>query len=126
MGYVDLALKYFFPLVKVLRRVNGDKPFMASLYGDVDIAKEEIARNLNHEEKKVIPIWKLIDTRWNDKLKGPLHRAGYYLNPYFYYEKKEATEKAGIFMNGFVKCMHMFYPNDAEKVEKICEQMAMY
>ena len=61
-----------------------------------------------------------------EKLKRPLHRAGYYLNPYFYYEKKEATEKAGIFMNGFVECMHMFYPNDAEKVEKIGEQMAMY
>jgi len=58
-------------LVKVLRRVDGDKPSMGFLYGDLDNAKEKIARNLNHEEKKVIPIWKLIDTRWNDKLKGP-------------------------------------------------------
>jgi len=110
--------------VKVLRRVNGDKPSMDFLYGDLDNAKKEIARNLNYEEKKVIPIRKLIDTRWNDKLKGHLHRTGYYLNSYFYYEKKEATEKD--LMNGFVECMHMFYPNDPEKVEKISEQMAMY
>ena len=52
-------------------------------------------------------------------------RAGYYLNLYFYYEKKEATEKGDIFMNGFVECMHVFYPNDSEKV-KIGKQMAMY
>jgi len=29
-------------------------------------------------------------------------------------------------MNRFVEFMHMFYPNDPEKVEKIGEQMAMY
>ena len=33
---------------------------------------------------------------------------------------------ASIFMNGFVDWVHMFYPNDPEKVEKVGEQMAMY
>ena len=49
-------------------------------YDDLERAKEDIKKNLDSKEKKYIPIWNIIDKRWEDKLKGPLHRAGHYLN----------------------------------------------
>lgn len=113
--------------MKVLRRVDGDKmPSMGWAYGDLESAKEEIKLAVNSEEKKYLPIWKIIDKRWDDKLKRPLHRAGYFLNPYFYYPKKEVIEKAGIFMDGFVDVMHKFYANDEQIIEKIHQQLPMY
>lgn len=113
--------------MKVLRRVDGDKmPSMGWVYGDLENTKEEIKLAVKGEEKKYLPIWKIIDKRWDDKLKGPLHRAGYFLNPYFYYAKKEEIEKAGVFMDGFVDAMHKFYPNDDEAIGKISEQLPMY
>jgi len=124
---VDLALQVFTPLVKVLRRVDGDKmPSMGWVYGDLENAKEEIKLAVKSEEKKYLPIWKIIDKRWDEKLKNPLHRAGYFLNPYFYFAKKEAIDKAGVFMDGFVDAMHKFYPNDDGVIDKISQQLPMY
>ena len=123
---MDLALKLFSPLVKVLRRVDGDKPSMGFLYDDLERAKEDIRKNLDSKEKKYIPIWNIIDKRWDDKLKGPLHRAGHYLNPYTFYKKKLEIEKAGIFMDGLVEVMHRFYPEKHETLNKITDQLALY
>jgi len=47
-----------------------------------------------------------------------LHRARYFLNLYFFYEK-EKIEKDGSFMSGFVKVMHRFYLDNHEIIEKI-------
>ena len=98
---------------------------MGFLYGDLEAAKIEIKASLD-DEKKYLPIWMIIDKRWNEKLKGPLHRAGYFLNSYFFYEKKEEIEKDGSFMSGFVEVMHRFYPDNDEIIEKIGQQLSMY
>ena len=98
---------------------------MGFLYGDLEAAKIEIKASLD-DEKKYLPIWMIIDKRWNEKLKSPLHRAGYFLNPYFFYEKKEEIEKDGSFMSGFVEVMHRFYPDNDEIIEKIGQQLSMY
>ena len=61
---MDLALQVFTPLVKVLRRVDGDKmPSMGWVYGDLENANEEIKLAIKSEEKKYLPIWKIIDKR---------------------------------------------------------------
>lgn len=99
-------------------------PSMGWIYGDLENATEEIKLAIDSVEKKYLPIWKIIDKTWNDKLKGPLHRASYYLNPYFYYAKE--IEKATIFMNGFVEVMHKFCPTNFETVENISDQLPMY
>jgi len=49
---VDLALKLFSLLVKILRRVDSDKPFMRFLYDDLERAKEEIYNKKNSTQKK--------------------------------------------------------------------------
>ena len=50
---MDLALKLFSPLVKVLRRVDGDKPSMGFLYDDLERAKEDIKKNLDSKRRNI-------------------------------------------------------------------------
>ncbi|XP_024641789.2 uncharacterized protein [Medicago truncatula] len=32
-----------------------------------------------------MPLWEIIDERWDERLHGPLHATGYFLNPEFHY-----------------------------------------
>ncbi|KAF7821914.1 hypothetical protein G2W53_027369 [Senna tora] len=68
---VKYCLNCVSPLVKVLRLVDGDsKPAMGYIYEAMDRAKEQIAKNFNH-----------VDKRWDYQLHRPLHAAAYFLNP---------------------------------------------
>jgi hypothetical protein len=69
------------PLVKVLRMVDGDKPAMGFVYEAMDQAKEAIKEAYQGKRQKYLPLWRIIDERWNKQLHRPLHAAGYYLNP---------------------------------------------
>ena len=69
------------PLVKVLRMVDGDKPAMGFIYEAIDQAKEAIKETYEGKRQKYMPLWRIIDERWNRQLHRPLHAAGYYLNP---------------------------------------------
>ena len=69
------------PLVKVLRMVDGDKPTMGFIYEAMDQAKEATKEAYGGKRQKYIPLWRIIDERWNKQLHRPLHVAGYYLNP---------------------------------------------
>jgi hypothetical protein len=52
-----------------------------------------------------------------------LHGAGYFLNPYFYYEE---IDMDGSFMSDFVEVIWRFYLDDHEIVEEIGQQLSMY
>jgi hypothetical protein len=69
------------PLVKVLRMVDGDKPAMGFVYEAMDQAKEAIKEAYQGKRQKYLPLWRIIDERWNKQLHRPLHVVGYYLNP---------------------------------------------
>ena len=69
------------PLVKVLRMVDSDKAGMGFIYEAMDQAKEAIKEAYEGKRQKCLPIWKIIDERWNRQVHRPLHAAGYYLNP---------------------------------------------
>jgi len=46
-----------------------------------------------------MPLWEIIDERWDERLHGPLHAAGYFLNPQFHYSHRfrdEAEVKYGL------------------------------
>ncbi|KAL0359783.1 UNVERIFIED_CONTAM: hypothetical protein Sangu_0827700 [Sesamum angustifolium] len=74
------------PLVKVLHLVDGErKPPMGYIYEAMDRAKKAIAASFSNIEEKYKDVFALIDARWNVQLHKPLHAAGYYLNPEFYY-----------------------------------------
>jgi len=116
----------FMPLVKVLRRADGDKPSMGWLYGDIKKAREEIVVALDQNENKYLPIWKLIDSRWESKMSSPLHLVGYYLNPFFYYPNRVEIEADGRFMRGFVECLSRLYMNNPSTQDHISAELDVY
>ena len=61
--------------------VDGDKLAMGYIYEAMDLAKEAIKRRYGDQEEKYMPLWDIIDSRWDRKLHSPLHVAGYFLNP---------------------------------------------
>ncbi|KAJ9129249.1 hypothetical protein P3X46_033946 [Hevea brasiliensis] len=80
------------PLVKILRIVDGDMPAMG----------------------KYMPIWDIIDQRWNIQLHSPLHAAAAFLNPIFY----NPNFKIDLRMrNGFQEAMIKMATSDKDKVE---------
>jgi hypothetical protein len=90
---VEAAINYFEPLATVLRRMDSDVPSMGFLYDYLVEAKNEIARRFNNDRKKYEEVFHFIDKRWDSKMKTPLHRAGYYLNPFYYYQNKIEIEE---------------------------------
>ncbi|KAK8941436.1 hypothetical protein KSP39_PZI002968 [Platanthera zijinensis] len=123
---VELSISIFAPLVKVLRRADGDEPSMGWLYGDMLKAKEEIALALENKEARYLPIWKLIDARWQSKLSTPLHLAGYFLNPFFYYSSWESVERDGRFMDSIIECMSKMYARNTSIQDRISDQICLY
>lgn len=64
---VNLCLKVFSPLVKLLRLVDGDrKPSMGFLYGELQQAKEDIKMAFNNVEINYRSIIDIIKTRAKD------------------------------------------------------------
>ncbi|XP_050947036.1 uncharacterized protein LOC127151431 [Cucumis melo] len=102
---IVFALKVSGPLVRVLRLVDGEKkPPMGYIYEVMDRAKEAIAKSFNNNEEKYKDIFTIIDRRWELQLHRPLHAAGYYLNPSFYYSNPSIQEDDEI-VNGLYSCI---------------------
>jgi len=60
-----------------------------------------------------IPIWNIVDARWELQLHRPLHAAAYYLNPHYHYNpnfKVNANIKIGL-----NQCLEMMVPNVSER-----------
>ncbi|KAI3958563.1 hypothetical protein MKW92_034716 [Papaver armeniacum] len=80
------CLKSVIPIVKVLTLVDGDdKPEMGYIYKAIDKAKEQIQANFKNKKRRYESYINIIDLRWNTQLHGPLHAAGYFLNPRYQY-----------------------------------------
>ncbi|XP_020258855.1 uncharacterized protein LOC109835284 [Asparagus officinalis] len=52
----------------------------------MDRAKEANAKAFVDDSTKYYEVFDIIDKRWQDQLHRPLHIAGYYLNPAFFYD----------------------------------------
>ncbi|KAL6502448.1 hypothetical protein OROHE_024453 [Orobanche hederae] len=118
-------LKIFGPLVRVLRLVDGEKkPAMGYIYEAMDRCKEAIMASFNHNEEKYRDIFKIIDKRWDCQLHQPLHAAGYYLNPEFFYSGSDVTQVEEV-MKGFYAALQRLVPSHEEQ-DKITDQMSLY
>ncbi|XP_024641095.1 uncharacterized protein [Medicago truncatula] len=84
---VMICLKGANPLIDVLCLVNSiDEPATGFIYEAMEKAKDEIRRGLSKGGiESFMPLWEIIDERWDERLHGPLHAAGYFLNPQFHY-----------------------------------------
>lgn len=119
------VINYFEPLAYVLRRVDGDVPAMGYIYGDLLNAKKEIAVRLNENKKKYGPIWKIIDERWDTKLKTALHKAGYFLNPIWFYNNRQEMEEE-VMVEAVIECAARMYAEDSIVQDNIVSQLSMY
>ncbi|XP_028062825.1 uncharacterized protein LOC114266138 [Camellia sinensis] len=119
------ALKISSPLVRVLRLVDGErKPPMGYIYEAMDRAKEAIAKSFNGNEEKYKEFFEIIDNRWNVQLHRPLHAAGYYLNPEYFYANPN-IEKDKEVMSGLYKCMQRLVPSNKTQ-DKVCAELTTY
>ncbi|KAL2337368.1 hypothetical protein Fmac_011814 [Flemingia macrophylla] len=123
---VVYALKAMGPIVSVLRLVDNEKkPAMGYIYEAMERAKETIQKSFNHDEEKYKEIFAIIDRRWDYQLRHPLHAAGYYLNPEFYYKNPTKVDADDEVVDGLYKCIERLSEND-EIVDKIHQQLTLF
>lgn len=73
------------PLLRLLKIVGSEKgPAMGFIYAGLYRVKETIKKELV-EKKKYSTYWNIIDHRWEQLQRHPLHAAGFYFNPKFFY-----------------------------------------
>lgn len=116
-------LKIYGPLVRVLRLVDGEKkPAMGYIYEAMDRAKEAIMKSFDKEDRYE-DIFEIIDKRWECQLHQPLHAAGYYLNPEFFYANGgEVAEEVN---SGFIRSVERLIP-DPMVQDKISMELELY
>ncbi|KAJ7950272.1 hAT transposon superfamily [Quillaja saponaria] len=119
------ALKVTGPLIRVLRLVDGEKkPAMGYIYEAMDQAT--IAASFNDSEKhKYESIYSIIDKRWDCQLHRPLHAAGYYLNPEFYYNDLVAMERDKEVNRDLIKCIERLVPS-IQMQDMIMRELPLY
>eukprot|EP00253_Pinus_taeda_P013226 PITA_13226 len=111
-------------LVRVLRMVDGDKPVMGYIYEAMDLAKEAIKRRYGGDETKYTPLWDIIDARWDRQLHSPLHAAGYFLNPQYFYDKSKFNEDGEVGRE-LMTCVERCFP-DPEQQSRVVSQLQDY
>ncbi|KAK0603139.1 hypothetical protein LWI29_001783 [Acer saccharum] len=117
-GSMSYALKTTEPLVSVLRMTALEKmPAMGFIYGAMDKAKEEIAKNLGDKEGAYKEIWKIIDDKWEFQSQRHLHAAAYFLNPRFQYSENLSTHPISEIKLGLFTCLLKLIPNEPERVK---------
>ncbi|GKB60081.1 3-hydroxyisobutyryl-CoA hydrolase 1-like protein [Tanacetum coccineum] len=118
-------LKLTGPIVSVLRLVDGEKkPAMCYIYQAMKKAKEAISSSFNDDENKYKDVFAIIDKRWECQLHYPLHAAGYYLNPQFYYSDPNIEEDLEV-SSGMYQCVIRLVPNEDDQ-SKLTAEKQMY
>ncbi|XP_057418793.1 uncharacterized protein LOC130713003 [Lotus japonicus] len=122
---VCFILKVMGPLVRVLRLADSEKkPAMGYIYEAMDKAKEAIRASLRDDKSKYQKIWDIIDNRWNSQLHRPLHAAGHFLNPEYYYNDSELDYDFEV-QKGVYDCVERLSPTD-ELRKKILTELPIY
>ncbi|XP_059627526.1 uncharacterized protein LOC132270366 [Cornus florida] len=119
------SLKVASPLVRVLKLVDGERrPPMGYIYEVMERAKEAIAKAFGGNEEKYKDIFKIIDTRWNIQLHRPLHAAGHFLNPEYFYSNPNIEQVEEV-MGGLYQCIERLVPTTEEQ-DKISLELSRY
>ena len=85
------------------------------------LAKEAIKRRYGDEEAKYMPLWDIIDARWDRQLHSPLHAAGYFLNPQYFYDKARFNEDGEV-GRGLMTCLERHFPDQEVQSVDFSEQ----
>ncbi|KAH7650967.1 Ribonuclease H-like protein [Dioscorea alata] len=98
---------------------------MGYIYEAMDRAKEAIAKSLGENEGQYKVVFDIIDKRWECQLHRPLHEAGHYLTPEFFYANPMGIIKNSEMMDGVLETLERLVP-DASCQDKINSQMSIY
>ncbi|KAL4183308.1 hypothetical protein AMTRI_Chr11g154540 [Amborella trichopoda] len=120
---VQFCLHVFGRLVKVLRLVNSEtEPAMGHILA-VEVAREEIMHNLMQDDKRYVPILRIVDGKWDLQLERPLHLAGYFLNHTYFYTDPEIERRDSIKVQ-FNKCNVRLHP-DSDVHDKVSMELRL-
>nr|TKR90401.1 uncharacterized protein D5086_0000233950 [Populus alba] len=85
-------------------------------------AKESIKRELVKREDYMV-YWNIIDHRWEQQWETPLHAAGFFLNPKFFYSIEEDMHTK--ILSRMFDCIERLVPG-TEVQDKIVKELTMY
>ncbi|CAN1855903.1 hypothetical protein LINPERHAP1_LOCUS41898 [Linum perenne] len=106
---VNLCLKVFEPLMKVLEMVDGDvKPSMGFVYGQLVMAKREIQEAFGNVESRYKDVMAIVNKKMSGRLNAPLHLTAYMLNPHYSYSDSSIFDDSDI-TTAFMNCVEQFY-----------------
>ncbi|KAJ9561078.1 hypothetical protein OSB04_006238 [Centaurea solstitialis] len=118
-GSVLSCLKAAIPMVRVLRTVDSDRvPAMGDIYIQIMLAKAEIKSNFKDVQARYQPILDIIEQRWENQLRKPLHLAGYFLNPRTQYSPSYDCH-SGFIKDGLYTCLQRMCGNDSTLAKTI-------
>lgn len=73
-----------------------------------------------------MPLWELIDRRWNGKLHKPIHATGYFLNPKYYFADGSNFELDDEISSGLYLCLEKMVGHGPQKVQQLQRELSMY
>ncbi|KAL3835402.1 hypothetical protein ACJIZ3_010138 [Penstemon smallii] len=111
------------PLLRLLRIVGSKKkPAMGFVYAGLYRAKETFKKELVSKNEYLV-YWNIIDHRWKQLQRHPLHAAGFFFNPKFFYRLEG---DAHYHMRSLVyDCIEKVVP-DPQIQDKVVKETASY
>lgn len=111
------------PLLQVLSIVSSQKKAaMGYIFAGIYRAKEIIKRELPKREDYMV-YWNIIDHRWKRLWHLPLHTAGFYLNPKFFYSI--VGDMHSNIMSGVFDCIERLV-SEIEVQDRIVKEINLY
>ncbi|KAG6744580.1 hypothetical protein POTOM_051216 [Populus tomentosa] len=95
---------------------------MGYVFSGIYRAKESIKRELVKREDYMV-YWNIIDHRWEQQWETPLHAAGFFLNPKFFYSIEEDMHTK--ILSRMFDCIERLVPG-TEVQDKIVKELTMY
>ncbi|CAA7045367.1 unnamed protein product [Microthlaspi erraticum] len=112
------------PLLRLLRIVCSEKrPAMGYVYAAMYRAKEAIKTHLVNKEDYVV-YWRIIDQWWEQQQHVPMHAAGFFLNPKFFYNANE--EMRSEISAAVLDCIERLVPDMDNTQEKVVKELNFY
>ncbi|XP_048225512.1 uncharacterized protein LOC8264909 [Ricinus communis] len=118
-----LIIRLTSPLIRVLGIAGGKrKAAMGYIFAGIYRAKETIKRELVKREDYMV-YWNIIDHRWDQRRHPPLHVAGFFLNPKFFYSIEGDVHNE--ILSRVFDCIERLVP-DIEVQDKIAKELNIY
>ena len=119
----DMIVRLTVPFLRVLRIAASEmRPAMGYIYAGMYRAKEAIKKALVKREDYMV-YWNIIHHRWERLWNHPLHAAGFYLNPKFFYSIQGDIHNE--ILSGMFDCIERLVP-DTRIQDKIIKEINLY